>query len=133
MSVVFFSGGQKSGINPNVIPGGGPQIVRFWVVQFKVDGSVCRSCDFLKGLVFGIVCRPILTIVHLLDEPMVDVRWRGALGLYFRKAMYAIVTSVIMQALASSLKKIKAPPPSICYPVYSEGANEYPPLFSIKA
>jgi hypothetical protein len=54
---------------------------------------------------------------------MVDVRWKGALGLYFGNAMYARVTSVIMQALDSSLKKSKAPfPPQVLYyPVFSEG------------
>jgi hypothetical protein len=46
-----------------------------------------------------------LAIVQLLDESMVDVRWRGALGFYFGKPMYAKVKSVIMQALESSLKK----------------------------
>jgi hypothetical protein len=72
------------------------------------------------------VCRHILAIVHLLDESMVDVRWRGALVFYFGKLMYARVTSVIMQALESSLKKVKAPipPQAICYPFFSKGANE---------
>jgi hypothetical protein len=52
---------------------------------------------------------------------MVDVRWRGALGFYFGKAIYARVTSVIMQALKSSLKKVKVPIPPhvICYHVLS--------------
>jgi hypothetical protein len=72
------------------------------------------------------VCRHILAIVHLLEKSMVDVYWRGALGFYFRKAIYARVTSVIMQALESSLRKSKAPipPQVICYPVCSEGAKE---------
>jgi hypothetical protein len=47
------------------------------------------------------VCRHILAIVPNLDESMVDVRWRAALGFYFGKPMYARVTSVIMQALES--------------------------------
>jgi hypothetical protein len=74
----------------------------------------------------GIVCRQILAIVHLLDESMVDVRWRGALGFYFIKPMYARVTSVIMQALESSLKKVKAliPPQALCYPVLNYGAKD---------
>jgi hypothetical protein len=57
---------------------------------------------------------------------MVDLHWRAALGFYFGKAMYARVTSVIMQALGSSLKNVKAsiPPQEICYPVYSDGAKE---------
>jgi hypothetical protein len=40
--------------------------------------------------------------------------------------MYARVTSVIMQALESSLKKVKAsiPPQETCYPVYSDGVKE---------
>jgi hypothetical protein len=40
--------------------------------------------------------------------------------------MYARVTSVIMQALESSLKKVKDCIPSLetSYPVYSDGANE---------
>jgi hypothetical protein len=72
------------------------------------------------------VCRHILAIVHNLDESMVDVRWREALGFYFGKPMYARVTSVIMQALESSLKKVKACIPSLetSYPVYSDAANE---------
>jgi 2-hydroxy-3-keto-5-methylthiopentenyl-1-phosphate phosphatase len=41
--------------------------------------------------------------------------------------MYARVTSVIMQALESSLKKFKAsiPPQDICFPVFSKGAKEF--------
>jgi hypothetical protein len=103
---------KKVELNPNVIPGDRPQIVRLWVVQFKVDGSVCCSCDFFER--DGIVCRHIMAIVHLLDESMVDVRWRVVLGFYFGKAMYAQVTSIVtMQTLESSLKKIKPPiPPS---------------------
>jgi hypothetical protein len=73
----------------------------------------------------GIVCRHILAIIHNLDESMVDVCWRAALGFYFGKTMYARVTSVIMQALESSLKKVKA-----CiltqvtsYPVYIDGGR----------
>jgi hypothetical protein len=40
--------------------------------------------------------------------------------------MYARVKIVIMQALESSLKKVKAsiPPQETCYPVYSDGAKE---------
>jgi hypothetical protein len=57
---------------------------------------------------------------------MVDVRWRAALGFYFGKPMYARVTSVIMQALESSLKNVKAfiPTQETCYPVYSDGEKE---------
>jgi hypothetical protein len=79
------------------------------------------------------VCRHILEIVPDLDESMVDVRWRAALGFYFGKPMYARVTSVIMQALESSLKKVKAGIPSMktSYPAYSDGANEslFSPFF----
>jgi hypothetical protein len=41
--------------------------------------------------------------------------------------MYARVTSVIMQALESSLKKVKAciPNQETIYPAYSDGAKEY--------
>jgi hypothetical protein len=72
------------------------------------------------------VCRNILAIVHNLDESMVDVLWRAALGFYFGKSMYAIVKSVIMQALESSLKKVKAciPYQETSYSVYSDGAKE---------
>jgi hypothetical protein len=58
---------------------------------------------------------------------MVDVRWRPALGFYFGKPMYARFKSVIMQALESSLKKVKAciPTQENTYPVYSDGAKEY--------
>jgi hypothetical protein len=38
-------------LNPKAIPGGRPQIVRLRVVKFEVDGSVCFSCEFLRGLV----------------------------------------------------------------------------------
>jgi hypothetical protein len=85
---------------------------------------VCSSCDFFERV--GIVCRHILAIVHEVDESMIDVRWRAALGFYFGKKMYAIVTSVIMQSLESSLKKVKACIPSLetSYPAYRDGANE---------
>jgi hypothetical protein len=100
-------------------------------VQFEVDGSVCCSCEFFERV--GIVCRHILAIVHSLDESMVDVSWRAALGFYFGKSMYARVTSVTMQALESSLKKVKACIPSLetSYPVYSDGVNEsfFSPFF----
>jgi hypothetical protein len=46
----------------------------------------------------GIVCRHILSIVHLLDESIVDVCWRGALGFYFGKPLYSIVTIVIVDS-----------------------------------
>jgi hypothetical protein len=57
---------------------------------------------------------------------MVDVRWRAALGFYFGKPIYARVTSVIMQAIESSLKKVKAyiPTQETSYPMYSDGAKE---------
>jgi hypothetical protein len=72
------------------------------------------------------VSQHLLAIVHEVDESMIDVRWRAALGFYFGKQMYARVTSVIMQALESSLKKVKACIPSLdtSYPVYSDGGNE---------
>jgi hypothetical protein len=38
-------------LNPNAIPCGRPQIMWLQVVQFEVDGSVCCSCEFLKGLI----------------------------------------------------------------------------------
>jgi hypothetical protein len=106
------------------IPGGRPQIFRLRFVKFEVDGSVCCSCDFFER--FGIVCRHILAIVHDADESVIDVRWRAALGFYFGNPMYARVTSVSMQALDSSLKKVKACIPILetSYPVYSDGANE---------
>jgi hypothetical protein len=93
-------------------------------VKFEVYGSVCCSCEFFERV--GIVCRHILAIVHKVDESMIDVRWRAALGFYFGKQMYARVTSVIMKALESSLKKVKACIPSLetSYPVYSDGVNE---------
>jgi hypothetical protein len=84
-------------LNPNEIPGGHPQIVRLWVVTFEVDGSLCFSCGFIERV--GVVCRHTLEIVHNLDESMVDVCWRAALGFYFGKPMYTRVTSVIMQGL----------------------------------
>jgi hypothetical protein len=93
-------------------------------MKFEVDGSVCCSCEFFERV--GIVCRHILVIVPNLDESMVDVPWRAALWFYFGKPMYAIVTSVIMQALESSLKKVKAciPTQDTSYPVHSGGAKE---------
>jgi hypothetical protein len=68
------------------------------------------------------VCRHSMDIFHLLDESMMDVRRRGALVFYFGKSMYARVTSVIMQALESSPKKVKSPipPQLICYTVFIE-------------
>jgi hypothetical protein len=100
-------------------------------VKFEVDGSVCCSCEFFERV--GIVCRYILAIVHDMDESMIDVCWRASLGFYFGKPMYARVTSVIMQALESSFKKVKACTQSLdtSYPVYSDGANEscFSPFF----
>jgi hypothetical protein len=114
------------------IPGGRPQTVRLRFVKFEVDGSVCFSCDFFERV--GIVCRYILPIVHDVNESMIDVRWRAALGFYFGKPMYARVTSVFMKALESSLKKVKPCIPSLetSYPVYSDGANEscFSPFFN---
>jgi hypothetical protein len=49
--LLFLVVAKKVELNPNVIPGGRPQIIRLRVVQFEVDGSVCCRCDFLKGLV----------------------------------------------------------------------------------
>jgi hypothetical protein len=70
------------------------------------------------------VCRHILAIVHNLDESMIDVHCRAYLG--SGNPMYARFTSVIMQALESSLKKVKSsiPPHETCYTVYSDGAKE---------
>jgi hypothetical protein len=115
---------KKVELSPIAIPGGRPQIVRLRFVKFEVDGSVCCSCDFFERV--GIVCRHILAIVHNLPESMVDVHWRAALGFYFGKPMYARVTSVIKQALESSLKNVNACIPSLetSYPVYSDGENE---------
>jgi hypothetical protein len=59
---------------------------------------------------------------------MVDVCWKGALVFYLGKPMYARVTSVIMQALESSMKNVKAPilPQAIlCYPVFRDGSHGY--------
>jgi hypothetical protein len=113
------------------IPGDRPQIVRLRFVKFEVDGSVCCSCDFFERV--SIVCRHILAIVHDMDKSVIDVRWRAALGFYFGKLMYARVTSVIIQALESSLKKVKACIPSLetSYPLHSDGANEscFSPFF----
>jgi hypothetical protein len=102
---LFLVVAKKIELDSNVIPGDQPQIIRLRIVQFEVDGSDCCSCEFFERV--GIVCRHILASVHLFDEYMVDVRWRGALGFYFGKPMYARVTSVIMQALESSLKRVK--------------------------
>jgi hypothetical protein len=113
------------------IPGGRPQIVRLRVVKFEVYGSVCCSCEFFERV--GIVCQRILAIVNEVDESMIDVRWRAALGFYFGKPIYARVPSGIMQARESSLKKVKACIPSLetSYPVYSDVANEscFSPFF----
>jgi hypothetical protein len=122
---------KKNELNLIAILGGRPQIVRLRFVKFEVDGSVCCSCDFFERV--GIVCRHILAIAHDVDESMIYVRWRAALGFYFGKPMYARVTSVIMQALESSLKKVKACIPSLetSYPVYIDGVNEscFSPFF----
>jgi hypothetical protein len=127
----FYVVAKKVELSLIAIPGGRPQIVRLWVVKFEVDGSVCCSCEFFERV--GIVCRHILAIIPNLNESMVDVRWRAALGFYFGKPMYARVTSVIMQALESSLEKVKACIRSqeTSYPVYSDGANEslFSPFF----
>jgi hypothetical protein len=48
--LLFFVVAKIVELNPNAIPGGRPQIIRLNVVQFEVDGSVCCSCDFLRGL-----------------------------------------------------------------------------------
>jgi hypothetical protein len=79
------------------------------------------------------VCRRIMTIVHNLGESMVNVCWRAALGFYFGKRMYARVTSVIMQPLEYSLKKVKSciPTQETCCPVYRDGSKEsvFSPFF----
>jgi hypothetical protein len=71
---------KKVELNSNTIPGGRPQIVRLRAVKIQVDGSVCCSCECFERV--GIVCRHILEFFHNLDESMVDVRWRAALGFY---------------------------------------------------
>jgi hypothetical protein len=113
----YYMVAKKVELSPIAIPGGRPQILRLCVVKFEVDGSVCCNCEFFERV--GIVCRHILAIVHEVDESMIDVRWRAALGFYFGKQTYARVTSVIMQALESSLKNVKACIPSLetSYPV----------------
>jgi hypothetical protein len=90
----YYVVAKKVELSPIVIPGGRPQIVQLRVVKFEVDGSVCCSCEFFERV--GILSRHILAIVHEVDESMIDVRWRAALGFYFGKQMYARVTSVIM-------------------------------------
>jgi hypothetical protein len=59
---LFFVMAKIVEFNPNVIPGGRPQMSRLRVVQFEVYGSVCCSCDFFERV--GIVCRHILAIFH---------------------------------------------------------------------
>jgi hypothetical protein len=119
----YYMVAKKVELSLIAVPGGRPQIVRLRFVKFEVDGSVCCSCGFFERV--GILCRHILAIVHDVDESMIDVRWRATLRFYFGKPMYARVTSVIMQALESSLKKVKSSIPSMetSYPVYSDGAN----------
>jgi hypothetical protein len=129
--LLFFVVDKIVELNSNAIPGGRPQIVGLRVVQFEVDGSVCCSCYFLKA---GIASRHILAIFHNLDEHIIDFHRRATLGFYFGNPMYARATSVIIQALESSLKKDKAsiPPHEICYPVYSNGEKEscFSPFFN---
>jgi hypothetical protein len=79
----YYVVAKKLELSPIAIPGGRPQIVRLRVVKFEVDGSVCFSCAFFERV--DIVCRHILAIVHEVDESMIDVRWRAALGFYFGK------------------------------------------------
>jgi hypothetical protein len=122
---------KKDELNPIAISGGRPQIVRLRVVKFEVDGSACCSCEPFKRV--GIACRHILAIIPNLDDSIVDVCWRAALGFCFGKPIYARVTSVSMQALESSLKKVKAciPTQETSYPVYSDGVKEsfFSPFF----
>jgi hypothetical protein len=49
--LLFFVVAKIFELDPNAIPGGRPQIFRLRVVQFEVYGSVCCSCEFLRGLV----------------------------------------------------------------------------------
>jgi hypothetical protein len=79
----YYVVAKKVELSPIAIPGGRPQIVRLRVVKFEVDGSVCCSCEFFERV--GIVCRHILAIVREVDESMIDVPWRAALGFYFGK------------------------------------------------
>jgi hypothetical protein len=51
--LLFLVMAKKVELNLNEIPGGQPQIIWLWVVQFEVDGSVCCSCDFFERV--GIV------------------------------------------------------------------------------
>jgi hypothetical protein len=69
------------------------------------------------------VCRHILAIVQYVDESMIDVRWRAALGVFFGKPMYARVTSVVMQALESSLKKFDGAKESFISPFFKRGVE----------
>jgi hypothetical protein len=126
VSVIVSCGGKQVELNPNTILGVRPQIFRLRVFRFEFDGNVCCSCDFFERV--GIVCRHIFASVHLLDEYMVVVPWIVALGSYFGKAMYARVTSVIMQALESSLKKVKAP---ITPPGCPFATHPPPPVYNL--
>jgi hypothetical protein len=47
----YYVVSKKVELSPIAIPGGRPQIFRLRVVTFEVDGSVCCSCEFLRGLV----------------------------------------------------------------------------------
>jgi hypothetical protein len=105
----------------------GLKLFGFGLFNFKYTVAFVAAVIFER---VGIVFRNLLAIVHLLHESMVYVCWRGALEFYCGKKMYDRVTSVIMQALESYLKKVKAHPQAVCYPVFSEGATEchLPPL-----
>jgi hypothetical protein len=106
ISILFA---KKVELNSNAVPGGTTQIfVCLRVVQVDVDGSVCCSCEFVEQL--RIVCRHILAIIQIIDEFMVDVHWKNAPVLW-GGAMCARVTRVFIQALQSSLKKVKGTPP----------------------
>jgi hypothetical protein len=60
---------KKVELNPIAILGCHPQIVRLQVVKFEVDGSVCCSCEFSRGLV---LCADIPGKYSNLDESMID-------------------------------------------------------------
>jgi hypothetical protein len=48
----YYVVAKKVELSPIAIPGGRPQIFRLRFVKFEVDGIVCCSCEFLRGLVF---------------------------------------------------------------------------------
>jgi hypothetical protein len=115
---------KKVELNPSALIGGRPQIVRLRLVNFDIDGCVSCSCELFERV--GIVFRHTVAIIQVMDETMCDIRRREALGFYFGVEMYEHVSSVVMKALLSSLKKIKChiPPEPAQYPSYNDGAQE---------